>query len=103
MSSKLLAPVYLILGGAQPNEGCVITRTRTKALDVWQLGSEASHAWYLLQTNNDHWHKPPFFDDRVHPGEFCMNQLGQQVSCYFSDASFDPLHSLYEYIRAVLL
>ncbi len=78
-TKRLYAPVYFILGGVRGLQGCVITRETDRTLDVWELGSEKTHSWYLLQTNYDHWTTPPFFDDRVAPGERCMNRFGPQV------------------------
>ena len=34
---EMIAPAYIILGGVQKGEGAVITRARTKAIDVWKL------------------------------------------------------------------
>jgi len=73
--TRLLAPVYFILGGNQSGEGCVITRDLNDA-DVWELGSDPSK-WFLVQTNYDHWNNPPFFDDRRTPTIRCMNKLTQ--------------------------
>lgn len=77
--TKMLAPAYFILGGNSTMQGCVITRSRAEAIDVWERSSVANHTWYLLQTNYDHW-KPPFvLDDRRTPGNKCMMAKGQAV------------------------
>ncbi|XP_069167810.1 acid ceramidase isoform X2 [Procambarus clarkii] len=78
MKTRLMAPVYFILGGAQPGEGCIITRDRDNA-DLVTLGSEktGSGSWFLVQTNYDHWKNPPFFDDRRTPAIQCMTENGQ--------------------------
>lgn len=77
--TRLLAPVYFILGGTKPGEGSVITRDRDD-YNVVNLGSSAtgSGSWYLVQTNYDHWKEPPFFDDRRTPANRCMLEGGQK-------------------------
>lgn len=74
--TKLLAPVYFILGGNQTGQGCIITRARMENLKPLELNSKQGR-WYLLQTNYDHWKKPLFLDDRRTPGMKCMNQTLQ--------------------------
>ncbi|PAA81828.1 hypothetical protein BOX15_Mlig012925g5, partial [Macrostomum lignano] len=75
--TKMLAPAYFILGGNSTMQGCIITRSRDAAIDVWERSAAANHTWYLLQTNYDHW-KPPFvLDDRRTPGNKCMMAKGQ--------------------------
>ncbi|GCC23827.1 hypothetical protein chiPu_0002225 [Chiloscyllium punctatum] len=74
--TKMLAPAYYILGGNQSGEGCVITRSRTAALDIWEL--DIKHGiWYVLETNYDHWKDPLFLDNRRIPAMKCMNQTTQ--------------------------
>ncbi|XP_050714635.1 acid ceramidase-like isoform X2 [Eriocheir sinensis] len=72
---RLLAPVYFILGGTQPGEGCIITRDRDN-FDLATLGE--SGEWFLVQTNYDHWRSPPFFDDRRTPARHCLSAGGVQ-------------------------
>ncbi|ESN94632.1 hypothetical protein HELRODRAFT_69189, partial [Helobdella robusta] len=71
---ELLAPVYFILGGNQTDQAVVITRSRLEAIDVWHLSMDNS-TFYLLETNYDHWSKPPFYDDRRSVGRKCMDGL----------------------------
>lgn len=77
--TRLLAPVYFILGGAQPGQGTVITRWRddftTKDLESKVSGSGN---WYLVETNYDLWKTPPFFDDRRTPAIHCLNAGGSK-------------------------
>ncbi|XP_042226882.1 acid ceramidase-like isoform X2 [Homarus americanus] len=77
IKTRLLAPVYFILGGTQPGQGCIITRDRDNS-NLLTLGSTktGSGSWYLVQTNYDHWKKPPFFDDRRTPANRCMTEGG---------------------------
>ncbi|XP_046395827.1 acid ceramidase-like [Ischnura elegans] len=76
---KLVAPVYFILAGTKPGEGSVITRGRDSS-DIWPLGGENQRnaSWYLVQTNSDHWKKPPFFDNRRDPAEYCLEKIGHK-------------------------
>ncbi|XP_023686399.1 acid ceramidase [Paramormyrops kingsleyae] len=74
--TKLLAPAYFILGGNQTGQGCVITRSRTLSLDIWELDHSLGR-WYVLETNYDHWKEPLFVDDRRTPAMKCMNQTTQ--------------------------
>ncbi|XP_037569256.1 acid ceramidase-like [Dermacentor silvarum] len=77
-TSKLIAPVYFILGGTRPGEGAIITRDRNSdEADVYTL-SDAADKWFVLQTNYDHWKPPPSYDDRRGPGMHCMRSLTQQ-------------------------
>ncbi|XP_037087514.1 acid ceramidase-like [Pollicipes pollicipes] len=91
--TALIAPVYFILAGNKSGEACVITRDQYKA-DIWPLGIASltqKSRWYLLQTNYDHWKRPPFFDNRRGPGVRCMDRLGQAA---LSPARlYDVLHS----------
>ncbi|GAA6068165.1 N-acylsphingosine amidohydrolase (acid ceramidase) 1a [Tachysurus ichikawai] len=74
--TKLLAPAYFILGGNQTGQGCVITRTRSNTLDVWEINMTLGR-WYVLETNYDHWEEPFFLDDRRTPAMKCMNNTTQ--------------------------
>lgn len=75
----LIAPVYFIVAGVNPNEGVVITRNQSHTVDTWRLNSQSKgiEKWYLLETNYDHWKPPPPNDDRRTPGMKAMNQTTQ--------------------------
>lgn len=77
-NTVMLAPAYFILGGNSTGQGSVITRSREKALDVWEMGSIKEHPWYILETNYDHWEKPLFLDDRRTPANQCMQKMTRQ-------------------------
>jgi len=78
VETKVLAPVYFILGGVNKGEGMIITKDRNSATaDQYWIANTTSR-WYVLQTNYDHWDAPPFFDDRRTPGMHCMDQLAQK-------------------------
>ena len=70
----LIASCYIILGGTKPGEGAVITRDRTAAVDLWRIDAEKG-AWYLVETNYDHWELPPNSDDRRDPAIEAMNNM----------------------------
>lgn len=75
--TKILAPAYFILGGNKSGEGCVITRGRKTALDVYELNAPKGR-WYVAQTNYDRWKSPFFLDDRRTPTKMCLNRTTQQ-------------------------
>ncbi|KAM7290128.1 acid ceramidase isoform X2 [Ixodes scapularis] len=78
-TTKLLAPVYFILGGTKSGEAAIITRSRNSDhADVYQL-SDTKDKWFLLETNYDHWKTPPSYDDRRGPGIKCMRNMTQQA------------------------
>ncbi|NWV61347.1 ASAH1 ceramidase, partial [Malurus elegans] len=87
--TRLLAPAYFILGGKNSGEGCVITRSRTAALDIWDLDIKKG-TWYVLETNYDRWKPPLVLDNRREPAMKCLNQTTQEehiskylISCWF--------------------
>uniref|UniRef100_A0A672JVD4 Acid ceramidase n=1 Tax=Sinocyclocheilus grahami TaxID=75366 RepID=A0A672JVD4_SINGR len=77
--TKLLAPAYFILGGNQPGQACIITRSRTHkfTLSMYFRLDVKNGRWYVLETNYDHWKEPLFLDDRRTPAMKCMNQTTQ--------------------------
>nr|XP_056711050.1 acid ceramidase [Euleptes europaea] len=76
-NTRLLAPAYFILAGNRSGQGSVITRSRTAALDVWELNAKKG-TWYVLETNYDRWKVPLVVDDRRTPAMKCMNLTMQQ-------------------------
>jgi len=60
-SPSLVAPAYIIVSGANPGEGVVITRNRFDVADLWKLDLHENR-WFLVETNDDHWLPPQ--DDR---------------------------------------
>jgi len=74
-NGTLIADVYYIVGGVSANQGAVITRNRESPDDVWRL--QAPTRWYEVQTNYDHWKRPPWFDNRVDPAVTAMDSLGR--------------------------
>ena len=60
-SMPLIAPVYYIIAGLGPNDGALLSRDRNDSIKPLYLNDTA---WYLVQTNYDHWEDAPVFDDR---------------------------------------
>ncbi|KAJ6668612.1 hypothetical protein lerEdw1_012094 [Lerista edwardsae] len=77
VNSRLLAPAYFILGGNKSGEGCVISRSRSKTLDIWNLDAQKG-TWFVLETNYDRWKDPFFLDDRRTPTAKCLNKTLQE-------------------------
>jgi len=71
---SLIAPCYIIVGGANPGEGVVITRDRIALLDQMRIDSSEGK-WYVLETNYDHWNTPPPDDDRRDPAIRAMDTM----------------------------
>jgi len=51
VSTKVVAPGYLIMAGIKENEGVVIARNREGPAHIKQLSSTN---WFIVQTNDDH-------------------------------------------------
>lgn len=51
-NTDLISPCYIILSGNYCNQGCILTRDRTKSLKKITLSDNVE---YLVQTNMDHW------------------------------------------------
>jgi len=76
-NTELIADVYYILAGVSAGQGAVISRNRMNATDVWEL-DVAKGRWFEVETNYDHWEKPPAIDDRVGPANKGMEAFGQK-------------------------
>jgi len=74
-TTPLIAPVYIIVGGATAGQGYVVTRNRTDAADVWSL--QEANQWWLVETNYDHWLPDPPSDPRATVANKAMQALGQ--------------------------
>ena len=66
----MIASCYIIISGTRPGEGAVISRDRRGAVKpfsngIWKLDVSEGR-WFLLQTNNDHWTKPPNIEPAGH-------------------------------------
>lgn len=76
--TKLMAPVYYIVGGNSSGQGATIVRSREETLYTVNLDKTKPDGWYVLETNYDPKEKPLFIDDRDAPGRACMNKLGRK-------------------------
>jgi N-acylethanolamine-hydrolysing acid amidase len=98
-NSHVIAPSYIIVGGAKPGEGVVITRDRTASKDLWRMNPESdnntsSGSWYLVETNYDHWEPPPAGDDRRDPAIKAMDgttRAGVNATSLFKVLSTPPV------------
>ena len=93
-NSQVIAPSYIIVGGAKPGEGVVITRDQTASKDLWQMHPE-NGCWYLVETNYDHWQPPPAGDDRRDPAIKAMDgttRAGLNATSLFSVLSTPVLN-----------
>lgn len=64
--TKLIASMYYIVSGLNPNEGVVIERDRTFINGFYSINESN---WYLVQTNYDRNQTEPWDDKRRHPAE----------------------------------
>jgi len=85
MSTPLICPAYVIVGGPEVAQGAVLTMGPNNTLEnYWDIphalpANDTNQVpWYVLETNYDHWEEPPKFDDRRYPAEDCMNIVGPQ-------------------------
>lgn len=81
---ELIADVYYTVAGVSSGQGAVISRNRMNASDVWKIDVKKGR-WFEVQTNYDHWNPPPWFDDRIDPGNKGMSVMG------YKNASLDGM------------
>uniref|UniRef100_A0A0N4ZGA3 Acid ceramidase n=1 Tax=Parastrongyloides trichosuri TaxID=131310 RepID=A0A0N4ZGA3_PARTI len=74
----MLSPVYYILGGVKPYEGCIIHRSLNQTDLTTYMNASDPNGWYVLQTNYDQNTETMYLDDRRTPGNNCMRKLGQK-------------------------
>uniref|UniRef100_A0A7S3ZDY4 Acid ceramidase N-terminal domain-containing protein n=1 Tax=Lotharella globosa TaxID=91324 RepID=A0A7S3ZDY4_9EUKA len=73
----IISPCYYIFAGPG-NEAAVVTRERQSAVDTMYMSDTRNeNVWFLLQTNYDHWEKPPADDTRRNYTAAHMRDLGQ--------------------------
>jgi acid ceramidase len=86
-ATRLVGPAYAIIGGPNAGQGVVLTIQPNSSVpvDSWMitdpdgmpLTAPQSEKFYVLQTNYDHWEKPPLIDDRETAAYDCMdNTIG---------------------------
>ncbi|OQR68410.1 hypothetical protein BIW11_12929, partial [Tropilaelaps mercedesae] len=102
-TAKLIAPVYFIIGGNQPGQGVILSKSRgTATATLYTMADNAKNGnWYVLETNYDQDKEPPFFDDRRTPANTCMKRLGKENVSFaglFNVLSTEPnLNKVIEY------
>ncbi len=76
--TKMVGPSFMILGGINPGEGAIITRGGPDSYNLWTIANNLHNTnYYVIETNYDHWVKPPFFDNRLTPAMDCLSEVGQ--------------------------
>jgi len=88
---------YITMAGVAPGEGAIVTRNASaQGTDVLRLseGHPDDSPWFLVQTNYDHWEKPPTTDDRRDQGICLMEKLGQDAVDL--DAMWDVMSTDYK-------
>eukprot|EP01059_Diplonema_ambulator_P032619 TRINITY_DN6485_c0_g1_i1.p1 TRINITY_DN6485_c0_g1~~TRINITY_DN6485_c0_g1_i1.p1 ORF type:complete len:354 (+),score=122.49 TRINITY_DN6485_c0_g1_i1:604-1665(+) len=73
-TTPISSSVYYIVGGTQLNQGVVVTRNTTQAVDNWSVPQ--AYKWYVAQTNYDHWTQPPANDNRRATAVHAMDEIG---------------------------
>ncbi|XP_031326744.1 N-acylethanolamine-hydrolyzing acid amidase isoform X1 [Camelus dromedarius] len=102
--TPLIADVYYIVGGTTPKEGVVITRNRGGPADIWPL-DPLNGAWFLVETNYDHWKPVPKGDDRRTPAIKALNATGQanlSLEALFQVLSVFPVYNNYTIYTTVM-
>lgn len=102
--TPLIADVYYIVGGTNPREGVVITRNRDGPADIWPL-DPLKGAWFLVETNYDHWKPAPEKDDRRTPAIKALNATGQarlSLETLFQVLSVVPVYNNYTIYTTVM-
>ena len=92
-TTPLITPSYIIVAGTGSSDGVVITRDRESAIDQSFINLDAG-AWYILETNYDHWKAPPKSDNRRDPGIKHMNMIGRNginATTLYTVLSTDPV------------
>merc|ERR1711964_84414 len=78
--TRLITPAYIIAAGKTTGEGVIINRERDGPVKeathgIWTM-ADSTYKWFELETNYDHWHKAPAFDDRRDPANKRMEAIG---------------------------
>lgn len=77
--TPMIANGYITIAGAAPGEGAILTRNATGTdTDILELkdGHPSDEAWYIIETNYDHWTDAPAKDDRRDNGIRSMEAVG---------------------------
>jgi hypothetical protein len=88
-ANEMIMSGFIIMGGSHAGEGAILTKNATSGLegtDVFSIFSEpspAGGAWYVVQTNTDHWLSPPasaygYNISRREAAVEVLDQIGEQ-------------------------
>ncbi|CAI8035624.1 Acid ceramidase [Geodia barretti] len=94
-NTRMLAPAYFIVGGTKSGEGCVITRTLEKALDIWKAGSHA----LLSKTQSSSKRQTPSLLQLAQPESW--HQLHRDIQGRLRQGRSSPPHPLSPQISGV--
>ena len=96
MYIPMIASCYVIIAGTKPGEGVVISRDRKGLVKpfrngVWKLDVSVER-WYLVQTNNDHWTKPPYLEPPAGNVEFSYEKecIAKKAMEKYGQANLTP-------------
>jgi len=90
--TSLAAPIYLILGGMNADEGAVITRDRSGPADIWILDSEQGR-WFEVEANEDHWGPIGNRAKAANAGMTKMGQADVSLPAMFDVLSINPVEN----------
>ena len=76
---RIGGPVYYIISGTGPNDGCVIERETNSVHAYYELNETT---WFLVQTNYDRDYPDPVTDPRRIPVE---NRLRERGNIHFEE------------------
>jgi len=92
--TPMITSGYITIAGAAPGEGAIITRNGSGTdTDILRLpaGLPADKPWFLIQTNYEHWEKPPALDDRRDNGiKYERSRARRLESRYALDGHVHP-------------
>ncbi|KAK6171261.1 hypothetical protein SNE40_019487 [Patella caerulea] len=70
---------YLAVAGISGNEAVVVTKDRVEADNLWYINATQGH-WFDVQTNFDHWERPPYEDmNKTILATEALNKLGRSA------------------------
>ena len=75
----MITELYFVLGGKEPEQGCVITKDRINGTDIWELGKDPNATWYLYQSLRPISKISENSDPLSKVGYYCMDKLGETV------------------------
>lgn len=74
-TERIGGPVYYVISGVGPNEGCVVERDTATVHAFYELSEDN---WFIIQTNYDRDYPDPLHDPRRIPVEKKMRERGNK-------------------------